>query len=52
MDAVTYLEPGTLIRPVRDAEDRHGYVLATGPTSLDALANADYAAGLVVVEVE
>ena len=52
VDAVTYLEPGTLIRPVRDAEDRHGYVLATGPTSLDALANADYAAGLVVVEVE
>jgi biotin carboxylase len=52
VDAETYLAPGTLVRPVRDADDRHGYVAATGQTTVHALANADHAAALVVVEVE
>jgi biotin carboxylase len=52
VEAETYLEPDTLVRRLRDADDRHGYVVATGPTTLEALANADRAAELLVVEVE
>ena len=39
-------------RAVRTADDRHGYVVATGPTTVEALESADHAAGLLVVEVE
>jgi hypothetical protein len=52
VEAETFLGPGTLVRPLRDADDRHGYVVATGPTTLEALANADHAAELLVVEVD
>lgn len=52
VEAETYLAPGTIVQPLRSADDRHGYVAATGPTTVHALANVDQAAGLVVVEVE
>lgn len=49
--AETYLSPGDVVRPLRTAADRYGHVIATGPTTLEALDNADRAAALVVVEV-
>ena len=52
VEAETYLFPGTVVGPVRTADDRHGHVLATGPTTVEALESADHAAGLVHVEVE
>jgi len=48
----TYLSAGTVVAPVRTADDRHGHVVATGPTTVEALESADHAAGLLVVEVE
>jgi biotin carboxylase len=50
--AETYLTEGTVVRPVRHAGDRHGFVLAAGDTTIEALERADHAAGLVTVEVE
>jgi biotin carboxylase len=52
LQAETYLPEGTVVRPVRRAGDRHGYVLAIGATTVEALERADHAAGLVAVEVE
>ncbi len=52
LDAEVLLAAGDVVRPLRRADDRHGYVLATGPTTVEALANADDAANLLVVEVE
>jgi len=52
VDAETYLSPGTVVVPVRTGDDRHGYVVATGPTTVEALESADHAAALLVVEVE
>ena len=52
VDAETCLSPGTVVVPVRTADDRHGYVVATGPTTVEALDSADHAAALLVVEVE
>jgi hypothetical protein len=52
LDAEVFLASGDVVGPLRRANDRHGYVLATGPTTVDALANADDAADLLVVEVE
>ena len=51
LEAEVVLAAGDVVRPLRRADDRYGYVLATGPTTVDALANADDAAGLLVVEV-
>jgi cysteine synthase A len=50
--AEAHLETGTVVAPIREAADRHGYVLARGDTTVEALARADHAAGLVSVEVE
>ena len=52
VEAETYLAPGDTIRPLRTAADRYGHVLATGPTTVEALDNADRASAHVVVEVE
>jgi biotin carboxylase len=52
LDAEVLLAAGDVVGPLRRADDRHGYVLATGPTTVEALANADDAASLLVVEVE
>ena len=52
VDAETYLSPGDVVRPLRTAADRYGHVLAAGPTTVEALDNADRASALVVVEVE
>lgn len=52
VEAETYLSPGDVVRPLRTAADRYGHVIATGPTTVEALDNADHAAGLVGVEVE
>lgn len=52
LEAEVLLAAGDVVRPLRRADDRHGYVLATGPTTVEALANADDAASLLVVEVE
>jgi biotin carboxylase len=52
LDAEVLLAAGDVVGPFRRADDRHGYVLATGPTTVEALANADDAASLLVVEVE
>jgi len=49
--AETYLSPGDVVRKLRTAADRYGHVIATGPTTVEALDNADRAAALVVVEV-
>jgi biotin carboxylase len=49
--AETYLSLGDVVRPLRTAADRYGHVIATGPTTVEALDNADRAAALVVVEV-
>lgn len=50
--AETYLSPEDLVRPLRAAAERYGHVIATGPTTVEALDNADRASALVVVEVE
>jgi cysteine synthase A len=50
--AETYLLPGDVVYPLRTAADRYGHVIATGPTTVEALDNADRASALVVVEVE
>jgi len=52
VQAETYLEIGETIRPVRLDADRRGYVIATADTSIEALARAEDAARLLVVEVE
>jgi biotin carboxylase len=52
VQAETYLSKGTVVRPVRRAGDRHGYVLAVGDTTVEALDHADRAARLVAVEVD
>jgi biotin carboxylase len=49
--AETYLAVGETIRPVRLDGDRRGYVIATAPTSVEALRRAEHAAGLLEVEV-
>jgi biotin carboxylase len=51
VEAETYLAPDDVVRPLRTAADRYGHVIATGPTTVEALDNADHAAGLVAVEV-
>jgi hypothetical protein len=51
VEAETYLAPGDVVRPLRAADDRYGHVIATGPTTVEALDNADHAAGLLAVEV-
>ncbi|HEY1316238.1 MAG TPA: ATP-grasp domain-containing protein [Gaiella sp.] len=51
VEAETYLAPGDVIRPLRTAADRYGHVIATGPTTVEALDNADRGAALVSVEV-
>ena len=47
VQAETYLTVGETIRPVRLDGDRRGYVIATAPTSVEALQRAEYAAGLL-----
>jgi hypothetical protein len=51
VQAETYLTVGETIRPVRLDGDRRGYVIATAPTSIEALHRAEHAAGLLEVEV-
>ena len=51
VQAETYLAEGETIRPVRLDGDRRGYVIATAPTSIEALRRAEHAAGLLEVEV-
>jgi biotin carboxylase len=51
VQAETYLAVGETIRPVRLDGDRRGYVIATAPTSVEALRRAEHAAGLLEVEV-
>ena len=52
VQADTYLQVGETIRPVRLDGDRRGYVIATGPTNLEALERAEAAARLLEVDVE
>jgi hypothetical protein len=52
VQAETYLSAGTLVRPVRSAGDRQGYVLALAETTVEALDRADRAAASISVEVE
>jgi biotin carboxylase len=52
VQAETYLEIGETIRSVRLDADRRGYVIAAAATSIEALARAEEAARLLVVEVE
>jgi len=52
VQAETYLALGETIRPVRLDGDRRGYVIAIADTSVEALAHAESAAGLLEVEVE
>ena len=51
VQAETYLTVGETIRPVRLDGDRRGYVIATAPTSIEALQRAEHAAGMLEVEV-
>jgi biotin carboxylase len=51
VQAETYLTVGETIRPVRLDGDRRGYVIATAPTSIEALQRAEHAAGLLEVDV-
>jgi biotin carboxylase len=51
VQAETYLAVGETIRPVRLDGDRRGYVIATAPTSVEALRRAEHAASLLEVEV-
>lgn len=50
VQAETYLTVGETIRPVRLDGDRRGYVIATAPTSIEALQQAEHAASLLEVE--
>jgi cysteine synthase A len=52
VQAETYLSEGTFVRPVRNADDRQGYVLAVAETTVEALERADRAAAAISVEVE
>jgi biotin carboxylase len=52
VQADTYLQVGETIRPVRLDGDRRGYVIATGDTSVQALARAEAAAAKLEVVVE
>ena len=52
VQADTYLTVGETIRPVRLDGDRRGYVIAVADTSVEALERAEYAAGLLDVDVE
>ena len=52
VQADTYLAVGETIRPVRLDGDRRGYVIAIADTSVEALERAEYAAGLLDVDVE
>ncbi|HUZ82229.1 MAG TPA: hypothetical protein VMU73_08270 [Gaiellaceae bacterium] len=52
VQADVYLQVGDTIRPVRVDGDRHGYVIATADTNLEALERAEAAARLLDVEVE
>jgi biotin carboxylase len=52
LDAGLYFDVGARIDPVRVDADRRGYVIATGATASDALANADAAAKRLHVEVQ
>jgi biotin carboxylase len=52
VQAETYLQEGEIIRPLRDASDRRGYVIAVADTNVEALERAERAAGAVHVEVE
>ena len=52
VQADTYLEVGETIRPVRLDADRRGYIIATAPTSVQALERAEAAARLLEVVVE
>jgi len=51
VQAETYLTVGETIRPVRLDGDRRGYVIATAPTSIEALQRAEHAAGLLEVDI-
>jgi biotin carboxylase len=51
VQAETYLTVGETIRPVRLDGDRRGYVIATAPTSVEALERAEDAAALLEVDV-
>ena len=51
VQAESYIAEGETIRPVRLDGDRRGYVIAVGPTNLDALERAEAAAKLLQVEV-
>jgi biotin carboxylase len=48
--AEVFLAEGEVIRPVRLAADRRGYVIATGQTNVQALEAAEAAARMVYVE--
>jgi biotin carboxylase len=50
VQADVFLEEGEVIRPVRLAADRRGYVIATGQTNVQALEAAETAARMVYVE--
>ena len=52
VQAVTYLQVGETIRPVRLDGDRRGYVIAIADTTVEALQKAEDAARLLKVEVE
>ena len=52
VQAEVFLHERDVIRPVRDADDRYGYVLAAGGTNLEALERAEAASRLLDVEVE
>ena len=52
VQADSFIAVGETIRPVRLDGDRRGYVIAVGPTNLDALERAEAAAALLEVEVE
>lgn len=51
VQADVFLAEGETIRPVRLDGDRRGYVIAVGPTSLEALETAERAAALIEVDV-
>lgn len=52
LDAALYFEPGATINPVRVDADRMGYVIATAETAEAALASANTASKLLVVETD
>jgi biotin carboxylase len=52
VQADSFIAAGETIRPVRLDGDRRGYVIAVGPTNLEALERAESAARLLEVQVE